>query len=108
MSATWEEFIDNLKDDAGKLAKGELKDLINNTKNDAEDFIKEQGEKMEEYLTQLAEGTINKKKFEGYMIDIRDLTEMKALQLSVAAKARAQNIVNGITGLIIDGLITLL
>ena len=108
MGSKWEDFIDNLKDDAGTLAKGELKDLINGAKDDAEEFLKEQGKKMEGYLTQLAGGEIKKDQFESYMIDIKDLTEMKALQMEVAAKARAQKIVNGITSLIIDGLLKLI
>jgi len=108
MGSIWEDFIDNLKDDAGKLAKNELKDLVKTAKGDSEEFIKEQGYKLELYLSQLAAGQVTKEQFEGYVLDIKDLTEMKALQLSVAAKARAQRIVNGIPNLIIDGLISLI
>jgi len=108
MGLKGEDFIDNLKDSAGKLAKDELKTLIKTAKNDSEDFIRRQGEKMEMYLIQLAEGEITKEQFEGYVLDIKDLTEMKALQMSVAAKVRAQSLAQGITNLVIDGLLKLI
>ena len=56
MSSKWEDFIDNLKDDAGTLAKKELKDFINSSKTDSEAFVQRQGQKLELYLKQLADG----------------------------------------------------
>lgn len=108
MSPKWQDFIDNLKDDAGKLAKDELKDLIMTAKDNSEGFIKRQGEKLELYLNQLATEQITKEQFEGYVRDIKDLTEMQALKMSVSAKASAQRLVNGIINLIIDGLLSLI
>jgi len=108
MGTKWEDFINNLKDSAGMLAKDELKTLIKTAKNDSEDFIRRQGEKMELYLIQLAEGKITKAQFEGYVLDIKDLTEMQALKMSVAAKARAQSLAKGVSDLVIDGLLTLI
>jgi hypothetical protein len=108
MNSIWEDFIDNLKDDAGKLAKNELKELVKNSKEDSEKFIKKQGEKMELYLNQLADGQITKKQFEGYILDIKDLTEMQALKMVVAAKARMQSLAKGIENLIINGLLDLI
>ncbi len=108
MSSRWEEFVDHLKDDTGKLAKAELKDLIRTAKNDSELFLREQGIKLDRYLNQLALSQITKGQFEGYMRDIQDLTEMQALKMSVAAKARAQRLVQGVTDLIINGLLALI
>ena len=107
MSA-WEDFIDNLPDPTGKLAKDQLKSLVNSAKADSEEFIKGQGEKLEAYLNQLALGEITKDQFAGYILDIKALTEMQALKMSVEAKARAQRLAKGITDLIIDGLLSLL
>ena len=107
MSSKWEDFIDNLKDDAGTLAKKELKDFINSSKTDSEAFVQRQGQKLELYLKQLADGSITKEQFEGYVLDIKDLTEMQALKMSVAAKAKAQYVVTSITNLIMDGLLKL-
>lgn len=107
MAANWEVFIDNLKDDSGKLAKDELKKLIMLAKSDSQAFIKKQGEKLERYLNQLASGEITKEQFKGYVEDIRDLTEMEKLKMSVAAKASAQRLADGIASLVIDGLLAL-
>ena len=108
MSSKWEEFIDNIKDTTGRLAKDELKNLVKNAKSDSEDFIKRQGEKLELYMNQLAGGQITKEQFEGYVLDIKDLAEMQALKMSVAAKARAQNLAMGVTNIVLDGLLKLI
>jgi len=105
---SWEAFIDNLKDEAGKLSKDELKGLVKGAKSDSEDFIKRQGRKIERYLNQLAGGKITKDQFESYITDIRDLTTMEALKLSVEAKARAQRLIIGLCNLLIEGLLGLL
>jgi len=103
----WKKFINELKDEAGTLAKDELIDLIDSAKNDSEIFIKRQGEKIEKYLKQLANGQISKANFESYIIDIKNLIELHAYKLSVAAKARVQRLADGITDLILDKLISL-
>jgi hypothetical protein len=108
MPKKWEKYIDGVKDDAGVLAKEELKKLVNATSNDSDQFIREQGQKMEKYLTQLAAGALTKDQFKWYIEDIKDLTEMKKLEMSVAAKASTQRIIAGINKLMIDGLLKLL
>lgn len=108
MPSNWETFIDNLKDGAGVLAKDELKNLVNTAKTDSDAFIKSQGQQLELYLSQLAAGQITKDQFEEYILDMKDLTEMEALKMSVAAKASAQRLVDGITNLVINGLLTLI
>ena len=108
MSSIWEDFVDSLKDDAGQLAKQEFKDFINTSKKDTQNFLKRQGHKLELYLEQLADCKITKKQFEGYVMDIKDLTEMHALKMSVAAKARAQRFVTGLVNLVFDGLLKLI
>jgi hypothetical protein len=104
----WESFVDNLKDSAGLLAKAEMKRVVSDAKTDSDEFIKKQGVKLERYLNQLASGKITPKQFKGYMEDVRDLTEMQALKMRVAAKASAQRLVAGIEDLILNGLILLL
>ena len=108
MAKKWESFIDSLKDETGLLAKTELKALISGAKTDSDEFIKKQGIKLERYLNQLASGKITEEQFQGYMEDIRDLTEMQSLKMRVSAKASAQRLVTGIEDLIINGLMRLL
>ena len=107
MAADWEDFVSNLKDGAAGLLKTELSGLIKNAKGDSDAFIKRQGEKLELYLNQLANGQITKEQFQGYVCDIRDLTEMHALKMSVAGKASAQRLVDGVIKLVINGLIAM-
>lgn len=104
----WHKYIDNIKDSSGRLAREELKGLVASTKGDSDEFIRRQGAKMERYLNQLANRKITKRQFEGYMLDMRDLSEMHALKTSVASKARAQRLTKGITDLIINGLLLLI
>ena len=105
MPAMWETYIDGLRDDAGTLAKDELKKLVNEAKSDPDKFIRDKGRKMEKYLTQLAVGEITKEQFKGNIEDLKDLVEMKQLELSVAAKVSAQRIVADISRLMVDGLV---
>ena len=107
MTEKWEKFVAKLKDDSAKLLKEELKTLILNAKEDKNEFITRQGEKLELYLNQLAAGRITVDQFEGYVSDIRDLTEMRALKMSVAGKASAQRLVKGITELVLKGLVAM-
>jgi hypothetical protein len=104
MSQKWEDFVEGFRDQSGKLLKEELSKLILSTKQDSEAFLQRQAEKLELYLNQLAQGVITKEQFEGYVTDIKDLTNMRSLQMSVAGKASAQRLVQGITELVIKGL----
>lgn len=108
MPETWITFIDELKDEAGILAKNELKDLVSNSLKDTEEFICKQALKVQRYLNQLALGKITKQQFEGYMVDISELTRMNALKMEVTAKVRAQRLADGIQNLILDRLFKLL
>lgn len=108
MSTKWEEFIDNLGNESAALLKDELRTLITTAKDDSHAFIQRQGEKLELYLNQLADGSITKEQFKGYVTDIKDLTKIQSLKMSVAGKASAQRIVKGITKLIINGLMAMI
>ena len=108
MAAPWIAFLDGLKDEAGSVAKGELKGLITDSLTDGEEFIRRQAGKVERYLNQIALGEITTEEFKGYMVDIEELTRMQVLKLQVAAKARAQRLADGIQSLIIDKLIALI
>ena len=108
MSSKWENFIDTLENESATLLKTELRDLITTAKDDSKEFIHRQGEKLELYLNQLADGSITKDQFEGYVTDIKDLTKMQSLKMSVAGKASAQRLVKGITKLVINGLLAMI
>jgi hypothetical protein len=108
MAGDWIQFVNDLKDEAGALAKSELVGLITSSKADADDFIRKQAIKTERYLNQLAAGEITKEDFVQNMKNIQRLNEMQALKLSVAAKASAQRLTQGIQNLILDNLFKLI
>jgi hypothetical protein len=108
MASKWEDFIDTLENESATLLKTELRDLITTAKDDSKEFIQRQGEKLELYLNQLADGSITKDQFEGYVTDIKDLTKMQSLKMSIAGKASAQRLVKGITKLVINGLLAMI
>jgi hypothetical protein len=105
---SWEAFVDSLIAGGKQIAKQELKSLLVLAKGEANDFVRGQGEKLERYLNQLAAGQITKDEFAILVKDLRNLTEMRALELEVAAKASAQRLVAGITKLVIEGLLKLI
>jgi len=108
MADEWRGFVNQLKDDAESLAKGELFGLITSSKDDSEEFVRRQAEKVEKYLNQLALGEITKDDLVLYMRQIQRLNEMQALKLSVAAKASTQRLTSGIQNLILDKLLKLI
>ncbi|MBI4241207.1 MAG: hypothetical protein HY613_05770 [Candidatus Rokubacteria bacterium] len=108
MPSPWEAFVDNLIAGGKQIAKNELRTLIRSAKEDASDFVRDQGLKLERYLNQLATGQITRDEFEHSVKDLRQLTELEALRLKVAARASAQRLVVGTTKLIIEGLLKLI
>lgn len=108
MSVPWMTFLEELKDEAGALAKDELKDLLLTSLDDSNEFVKKQALKMEQYLNQLALGEISKEEFEGYLRDIESLTRLQAAEMEVAAKARAQRLADGIQNLILNKFLNLI
>lgn len=76
--------------------------------SDSHVFIREQAEKLDKYLSQLASDAINKGQFERLVRDLNRLTEIEILRMDVATKARAQRLVNGISDLVLTRLLDIL
>jgi hypothetical protein len=108
MSQQWEQLFEELKGEAADLLKGELGKLLTEAKADTDGFVRRQAEKTELYLNQLAAGRISEQQAQSYLQDIKDLTALQELKMSVAAKASAQRLVKGIEDLILDRLFSLL
>lgn len=104
----WTNWLDELQDSAGVLAKNELKLLVDSALNDNDDFIKTQGQKLQKYLQELANKKITKDEFNDCIQDLHDLMDEKVQQDIIAAKASAQRLLAGIKKLILDGLTKLI
>lgn len=108
MPGDWKDFVNSLKDEASSLAKGELIGLITSATTDGDEFVRKQAGKVERYLNQLALGEITKEDFITNMKNIQRLNEMQLLKLSVAAKASAQRLNDGIQNMILGNLLKLI
>jgi hypothetical protein len=106
--ASWESLFEGLKGDLAAGVKGEVAGLLSWAKSDSDDFIKEQGLKIENYLNQLARAEISKGQLDGYLRDIVRLTRMHELKMQVAEKASAQRLIEGITNHVLDRMLKLL
>lgn len=100
----WVTFIDGIRDDAGKLAKNELKALVSTAVADTNEVVKSVGGAVEKYLSQLASGEITREEFAAYMKQQARLARMRSNKATVQEKARIQRLADGIQTLLIDGL----
>ncbi len=101
-------FIDSIKDESGKLAKGELKELISSAKKDASDFVRLQAENLERWTIMLAEGDLTVKGYKKLVKKMEVLTQLEVIRLKVKAKASAQRLAEGIEEMVVKGVFTLI
>lgn len=106
--ASISEFLNSLVDESVDFARDELKALIRDAKSDNRTFIRHIGELTEEFIQLRALGEINNDEFKELMEDLLDLNKMQFHKLSVQAKTRAQRIVDGITDLVLNKLLSLI
>lgn len=102
------DFIDGVKDESGKLAKQELKQLVSSSKNDTSDFVRLQAENLERWTLMLADGDITVKGYKKLVRKMEVLTQLETIKLKVAAKASAQRLANGIQEMVIKNLFALI
>ena len=102
------DFIDGLVDDAGKLAKDELKALIATAKQDPSDFVRLQAQNFERWTVMLAEGDLTADGYKNLVRNMEVLAELEAIKLKVAAKASAQRLADGIKDLVVKRLFALI
>lgn len=102
------DFIDNISDESGKLAKDELKQLIFSSKKDKSDFVRLQAENFERWTIMLSEGDLTAKGYKKLVKKMEVLTQLEAIKLKVSAKASAQRLASGIQKIVIKGLFTLI
>jgi hypothetical protein len=102
------DFVDGLADEAGKLAKTELKTLVASAKKDKSDFVRLQAENLERFVVLLADGDLKPEGFKKLVKKMEVLTQLEAIKLNVRAKASAQRLAEGIQALVVDGLFKLI
>lgn len=103
-----EKFFRDLLKEITQFTAKELKDLIEEAKADENLFIRHIGELAEEFIRMRANGDITNGEFKELMEDLLDLNKMQYHKLSIAAKSRAQKIVEGMKNIIVDKIFNLL
>ncbi len=101
-------FIDNVADTSGKLAKKELKQLVASAKKDKSDFVRLQAENLERWTVMLAEGELTVKGYKLLVKKMEVLNQLENIKLKVTAKASAQRLASGIEDLFVKGLFSLI
>jgi hypothetical protein len=102
------DFIDGISDESGKLAKKELKDLISSSKKNKSDFVRLQAENFERWSVMLLDEDITVKGYKKLIKKMEVLTQLEKIKLSVAAKASAQRLAQGIQDIVVKGLFALI
>jgi hypothetical protein len=102
------DFIDGLEDASGRLARAELKALIATAKKDSSHFVRLQAANLERWTVMLAEGDLTPRGYQLLVKKMEVLTQLEAMRLSVAAKASAQRLADGIRQLVVKQLFALI
>lgn len=102
------DFVDGVKDEAGILAKKELKDLIASTKKEEFDFVRLQATNLERWVVMLANGELTPDGFKKLVTKMEVVAELETIRLSVKAKASAQRLQGEIKRLVIGQLFKLI
>lgn len=103
-----DDYLSKILGGAAGYAKGELKDLIKQAKDDKVEFIKSLGSDLERYIKELALGEISKQEFGDLVKDLASLEKIECHRLSAKAKIRAEEIAQGITEIVVNNLCKLL
>lgn len=102
------DFVDGLKDQAGVLAKDELKALLRDAEADGSEFVKRQAGHLETWTGMLADGQLTPEGFKKLVKRMEVLGDIEKLGLTVKAKASAQRLAEGIEELVVSALFRLI
>lgn len=105
MDEDLEKFLDGIKSQSFDLIRGELKTFLTKSKAQGDEFSRRQHLKINRYMIQMALGQITPTQLNDFMLGIKDEAEMEMRLGKVQAKASAQRIHDGVTNLVINGLI---
>ena len=103
--ATFDEYIDSVIKEIGKLAQETLKDYAEDATKDGEDFIKKSKDKLKKWTEDLAEKRMDADEFTSLIKGQKDLAEMKALKQAGLAAVQVDKFRNGVIDLIINKVI---
>ncbi|MDH5632967.1 MAG: hypothetical protein OEZ10_08225 [Gammaproteobacteria bacterium] len=83
------DFVDNIRDEGGVLAKAELKKLVEGAKQDESEFVRLQAQNRESWTEMLADGDLTSEGFKKQVSKMEVLTELENIKLKIKAKLSA-------------------
>ncbi len=95
-------------DDALKLVKDELKDLLTSAKNDADTIVKETGDKIADWLVLRANGKLSDGELEALLYSRDQVLRQYKNTLQIQARARVEKIAVGLVNLVLDKILGVL
>lgn len=99
--------VDSIKDDAGKLIRQQLKELLTSAKNDADAIVKETGQKIADWLVMRAEGKLSDIELEALLYSRDQLLRQYKNTQEIKVKARVEKIAVGLVNLVLDRILGL-
>ncbi|OGS97436.1 MAG: hypothetical protein A3H31_00260 [Gallionellales bacterium RIFCSPLOWO2_02_FULL_57_47] len=100
--ATIDDVLNSLKDDAVKLVKDQLKDLLTSAKKDADSVVKETGQKITDWLVMRAHGKLSDDELEALLYSRDQLLRQYKNTLEIQTRARVEKIAVGLINLVLD------
>ncbi|MBL8895641.1 MAG: hypothetical protein JNJ53_13645 [Rhizobiales bacterium] len=98
----FDDFLDAVRSGVGDLAKDTLKGVINQAKEDAEDFLKRSALDLKRWSDFLATGELSKDEFEGLVKGLKSLAKMHALTVAGISIIKINRFRNAVINLVID------
>lgn len=100
--ATVNDVLDTIKNDALKLVKDQLKDLLTSAKDDTDAIVKETGKKITDWLLLRAKGKLDDDELEALLYSRDQLLRQYKNTLEIKTRARVEKIAVGLINLVLD------
>lgn len=107
-TVNFQEILNKLKDEAGKLAVATFKDYQNEATSDALELLNEIKDNLQTWTFELAEGTLSKADFEFLVQGQKELGEMNALKQAGLALIKADEFKNSLLNLVSNTILGLI
>jgi uncharacterized protein YidB (DUF937 family) len=100
-----DDVIKSLKGDVAELIKAQLKELLNSSKSDSIDFIRETGKKVSEWLLARANNQINDQELEALLYTRDQALRQFKNNLGIAGSVRLETISISLINLVLDKIV---
>lgn len=100
--STIDDVINSIKDEALKLVKDQLKDLLTSAQKDTNAVVKETGKKIADWLLLRAQGKLSDDELEALLYSRDQLLRQYKNTLEIKTRARVEKIAVSLVNLVLD------